>query len=103
MSRDVHGAAQGPQPDTPDPVEIAMREVNAGAPEDSLAAAVLRRHARLIDAQIAGERMGLALKVLTAAVGLVFAVALKKKGTEVINVARPIRGISPLEMPSPTT
>jgi tetratricopeptide (TPR) repeat protein len=76
MGMDVHGAAQAPLPDTPNPIEIAMREVNAGAPADSPAAAVLRKHARLIDAQIASERMGFTLKVLTAVAGLVFALAL---------------------------
>ena len=79
-----------PLPDSPDPIEIALRAVNAGAHPDGPAAMLLLKQGGLIDeqrhltgvqrhlvnAQIAGERMGVALKVLTAAVGLVVALAL---------------------------
>ncbi len=72
-----------PLPDSPDPIEIALKAVNAGAPSDSPAALLLVKHGglideqrRLISVQIAGERMGVALKVLTGLVGLVIALAL---------------------------
>lgn len=64
------------KPDSPNPVEIAMAELNDGAPEDGPAGVLLRRHTRLIDAQIASERMGFALKLLTGLLGLVIAIAL---------------------------
>ena len=78
-----------PLPDSPDPIEIALRAVNAGAPPDGPAAMLLLKQGGLIDeqrhltgvqrhlvnAQIAGERMGVALKVLTVAVGLIVALA----------------------------
>lgn len=76
------------QPSTPDPVEIAMAQVNAGAPPDSPAAVLLSKQSRLIDVhrdlaetdmryrhlQIAGERMSVVLRVLTVVVGLGLAV-----------------------------
>ena len=75
------------QPNTPDPVEIAMAQVNAGAPPDSPAAVLLSKQSRLIDVhrdlaetdmryrhlQIAGERMSVVLRVLTVVVGLAVA------------------------------
>ena len=64
------------KPDSPNPVEIAMVELNDGAPEDGPAGVLLRRHARLIDAQIASERMGFVLKLLTGLLGLAIAIAL---------------------------
>ena len=77
------GEAVG-QPNTLDPVEIAMAQVNAGAPPDSPAAVLLSKQSRLIDVhrdlaetdmryrhlQIAGERMSVVLRVLTVVVGL---------------------------------
>ena len=77
-------------PNTPDPVEIAMAQVNAGAPPDSPAAVLLFKQSRLIDVhrdlaetdkryrqlQIAGERMLVALRVLTVVVGLGLAVGI---------------------------
>jgi len=72
-----------PLPDSPGPIEIALKALNTGAPPDSLAAGLLvtlrgliDEQRRLINVQIAGERMGVGLKVLTAVVGLVFALAL---------------------------
>ena len=64
------------KPDSPNPVEIAMAALNDGAPEDGPAGVLLRRHARLIDAQIASERMGFVLKLLTGLLGLAIAIAL---------------------------
>ena len=64
------------KPDSPNPVEIAMAALNDGAPEDGPAGVLLRRHTHLIDAQIASERMGFALKLLTALLGLAIAMAL---------------------------
>lgn len=64
------------KPDSPNPIEIAMVALNDGAPEDGPAGVLLRRHARLIDAQIASERMGFALKLLTGLLGLAIAIAL---------------------------
>ncbi len=40
-----------PLPDSPDPIEIALRAVNAGAPPDSPAAMLLVKHGGLIDEQ----------------------------------------------------
>ena len=72
-----------PLPDSPDPIEIALKAVNAGAPADGPAAMLLAKQGglideqrRLISVQIASERMGVALKVLTGLVGLVVALAL---------------------------
>ena len=65
-----------PLPDSTDPIDIALKAVNAGAPPDGPVAMLLKKQGGLIDAQIASERMGLALKVLTGLVGLVFALAL---------------------------
>lgn len=49
-----------PLPDTPDPVEIAMKAVAAGAVPGSAAQAVLEKHACLIDIQCRREREELA-------------------------------------------
>ena len=70
------GPAVSRKPDSPNPVEIAMAALNDGAPEDGPAGVLLRRHTHLIDAQIASERMGFALKLLTALLGLAIAMAL---------------------------
>lgn len=69
-------AARPRNPDSPHPVEIAMTALNDGAPEDGPAGVLLRRHTHLIDAQIASERMGFALKLLTGLLGLAVAIAL---------------------------
>ena len=69
-------AAASRHPDSPNPVEIAMAALNDGASEDGPAGLLLRRHTHLIDAQIASERMGLALKLLTGLLGLAVAIAL---------------------------
>ena len=70
------GPAVSRKPDSPNPVEIAMAALNDGAPEDGPAGVLLRRHTHLIDAQIASERMGFALKLLTGLLGLAIAMAL---------------------------
>lgn len=69
-------AAASRKPDSLNAVEIAMAELNDGAPQDGPAGLLLRRQTRLIDAQIASERMGIALKLLTAVLGLGLAIAL---------------------------
>ena len=74
--RPHEGPAVSRKPDSPNPVEIAMAALNDGAPEDGPAGVLLRRHTHLIDAQIASERMGFALKLLTALLGLAIAMAL---------------------------
>ena len=70
------GPAVSRKPDSPNPVEIAMAALNDGAPEDGPAGVLLRRHTHLIDVQIASERMGFALKLLTGLLGLAIAMAL---------------------------
>ena len=74
--RPHEGPAVSRKPDSPNPVEIAMAALNDGAPEDGPAGVLLRRHTHLIDAQIASERMGFALKLLTGLLGLAIAMAL---------------------------
>lgn len=70
-------------PTTPDPIEIAMVAAQSGVEPQGVAHMVLAKQAVLLDAdlkhrqwQIAGERAGFALKVLTALAGIVFAAAL---------------------------
>ncbi|WP_411288375.1 hypothetical protein [Phenylobacterium sp.] len=65
-----------PAPTTPDPIEMAMEAEAADARADSPARRVLIKHEKLIDWQIASERAGVALKVLTGLVGLAAAGAL---------------------------
>lgn len=72
-----------PLPDSSDPIDIALTAVNAAAPPDGPAAMLLLKQGglideqrRLISVQIAGERMGVALKVLTGLGGLVIALAI---------------------------
>ena len=81
---DIEGAAsvvkRAPRksvPTTPDPIEIAMQRAGHGSGDD-VATTLLRKQARLIDAdlthrrwQIIGERAGAAVKGLTVLVGLV--------------------------------
>ena len=62
-----------PAPTTPDPIEIAMEAEASGAAPLGVAHEVLRKQSVLIGWQIAGERAGFALKVLTAMAGLVAA------------------------------
>jgi tetratricopeptide (TPR) repeat protein len=63
-------------PHTPDPIEIAMEAEAAGAPPAGVAHAVLVRQEQLIGWQVASERAGVALKLLTGLAGLVVAVAI---------------------------
>ena len=65
-----------PAPTTPDPIEIAMEAEAENLAPDSPARRVLVKHEKLIGWQIAGERAGFALKVLTGLAGLAMAVAL---------------------------
>lgn len=66
-----------PLPATPDPVEIAMAEEKRGpVASDSPVRRLLIDQDRLVRTQIASERMGVALKVLTAFAGLIVAAAL---------------------------
>ena len=76
-------ARKAAAPTTPDPIEIAMDAAASGAAPDGVAAALLADQRRLIQAdlihrgwQIASERAGFALKLLTGAAGLVAAAAL---------------------------
>ncbi len=70
---------------TTDPLELALEATNDEAPGRAAAYTLLDRQSRLIGWQIAGERMGVALKVLGGLVGLVAAVLL---GSMVYNAAR---------------
>lgn len=63
-------------PTTPNAVEIAMERVARGEPADGPAHAVLRGHRDLLRWQTISERMGVALKALTAAAGILVAGAL---------------------------
>jgi hypothetical protein len=67
--------APPPAPTTPDPIEMAMEALAAGAEPQGVAVRVLERQARLLGWQIASERAGFALKLLTAAAGLAAAAA----------------------------
>jgi tetratricopeptide (TPR) repeat protein len=76
-------ARRAPAPTTPDPIEIAMEAEAAGVPPTGVAGALLADQRLLIAAdlkhrswQIASERAGFALKVLTGLAGLTGAVAL---------------------------
>jgi tetratricopeptide (TPR) repeat protein len=62
-------------PTTPDPVDIAMQAEKSGRPAEGAAHAVLVKHARLLDAQLASERLSITLKVLSGLVGLGVALA----------------------------
>ena len=57
-------------PTTPDPIEIAMEAEAHDTSPDSPARRVLLKQEKLIGWQIASERAGAALKVLTALVGV---------------------------------
>ena len=59
-----------PAPTTPDPIEIAMEAEAGDAALDSPARTLLVNQNRLVGWQIASERAGFALKVLTILVGL---------------------------------
>lgn len=74
-----------PAPTTPDPVEIAMEAEAAGAVPGGIARELLANQNRLVGWQIASERAGFALKVLTGLVGLAAAVGL---GVMAWNAAR---------------
>ena len=60
-------------PTTPDPIEIAMEAEASGVAPEGIAHEVLRKQSALIGWQIASERAGFALKVLTALAGLAVA------------------------------
>ena len=63
-------------PTTPDPIEIAMEAEAAGVAPTGQASLLLADQRRLIGWQIASERAGFALKVLTGLAGLAAAAAL---------------------------
>jgi hypothetical protein len=70
-------------PTTPDPIEIAMEAEASGRPPEGVARRVLAKQERLIETQvalgrwqIASERAGFALKVLTALAGAALAAIL---------------------------
>ena len=63
-------------PTTPDPIEIAMEAEAGDASPDSPARTLLVNQNRLVLWQIASERAGFALKVLTAGAGVALATAL---------------------------
>ena len=70
------GPAEAAAPTTNDPVELAMEaEASGTAGPDSPARRVLVKSEKLIGWQIASERAGFALKVLTGVAGLLAAVA----------------------------
>src|SRR4051812_28880165 len=57
-------------PTTPDPIEIAMEAEASGRAPSGVAVGLLQDQRRLVRWQIAGERAGFALKLLTGAAGL---------------------------------
>lgn len=72
-----------PMPDTPDPIEIAMAEVNAGRPGPGAAQLLLEKQARLIDAdlrhrvlQMRAERLTIVLRGLLGLAAAVLAIGL---------------------------
>ncbi|MEI7931748.1 MAG: tetratricopeptide repeat protein [Alphaproteobacteria bacterium] len=62
-------AATEPSPTTPDPIEIAMEALASGRAPTGVAEEVLRKQSHLLGWQIASERVGYALKVLTMVAG----------------------------------
>src|SRR4051794_20516792 len=76
MTRPLRRPRRPAPPTTPDPIEIAMEAEAAGEAPQGVATEVLRKQSALIGWQIASERAGFALKVLTAAAGLAAAAAL---------------------------
>ena len=62
-------------PTTADPIEIAMEAQAGGLPAAGPAHDLLVAHGRLVRLQIASERVGLGLRLLTGAAGLAAAVA----------------------------
>ena len=80
-------AVPEPLPDSPDPVEIAMDMERGDRRPDNPARLLLIDQRRLIRSQITSERMGVALKVLTAiagvlAVGVLAIMALQASRTD---------------------
>src|SRR4051812_3558065 len=75
MAVGAEGREPGAAPTTPDPIEMAMEALAGGVAPQGVAVRVLERQARLLGWQIASERAGFALKLLTAAAGLAAAVA----------------------------
>jgi tetratricopeptide (TPR) repeat protein len=67
-------AADGPT--TSDAIDIAMDAVKHDRSLESPAREVLRKHGRLLDWQIASERLSVGLKLLTGAAGVAIAIAL---------------------------
>ncbi len=65
-----------PAPTTPDPIEIAMEAEAHDRASDSPARRVLLKHEKLIGWQIASERAGFALKLLTGLAGVAAAAML---------------------------
>lgn len=75
MARVRKSSAPVAGPTTNDPVELAMEADNAAPGADTPARRVLIRSEKLIGWQIASERAGFALKVLTGIAGLMLAIA----------------------------
>ena len=65
-----------PAPTTPDPIEIAMEAEASGEAPEGVARRVLLKQEALIGWQIASERAGVVVRLLTAAAGLAVAMAL---------------------------
>jgi hypothetical protein len=70
------GQGREPAPTTPDPIEIAMEAEAHDRSPDSPARRLLVKQERLVGWQIASERAGFALKMLTGLVGLALAAVL---------------------------
>src|SRR5437868_5434781 len=68
--------AKATMPTTPDPVEIAMEAEASGQAPIGVARALLEDQRRLIHWQIASERSGFVLKLLTSAAGVALALLL---------------------------
>ena len=85
-----------PAPTTPDPIEIAMEAAAGDTSPDSPARRVLLKQEALIGWQIASERAGFALKVLTGLVGLGGAAAWTASGSIAVSAWTNTRSASAL-------
>ena len=64
------GGSNKPSLEIPNPIEMALEMTGPGAAPPGVAEALLRAQERLIRAQMASERVGLLLKILTGLAGL---------------------------------
>ena len=60
--------------EAPDPLDIAIDAIRSGKEPKGAALKVLEKYAQLLDHQVASERLGLTLKLLTVGAGLAIAI-----------------------------